>query len=72
MSLDKNQFQFSVENKIEEEDTLEIGGIGLANIRRRLELIYRDQYELKTKENSDTYSTTLSIDLSKAIYSQKP
>lgn len=39
------------------------GGIGLANVRRRLELIYGANYELDMKETRDTYSVTLIVKL---------
>ncbi len=40
------------------------GGIGLKNVKRRLELLYPDRYELKIKEEPDSYFISLSIDLS--------
>ncbi|MNQ83706.1 Sensor histidine kinase YpdA [compost metagenome] len=43
------------------EDSL--GGIGLANVRRRLELIYGVNYELDIKETMDSYSVTLIVKL---------
>ncbi len=40
------------------------GGIGLVNVRRRLELIYPDQYNLKIEDNPTNYAIHLDIDLS--------
>lgn len=37
------------------------GGIGLANLRRRLVLIYGDKAHLSTKISGDTYTATLNI-----------
>ena len=39
-------------------------GIGIANMRRRLELLYNHKYELTVNSDYDCYETTLTIDLS--------
>jgi two-component system LytT family sensor kinase len=39
----------------------EAGGIGLVNIRKRLQLVYPDKHELIIDENKQTFSVTLSI-----------
>jgi two-component system, LytTR family, sensor kinase len=39
-------------------------GIGIANLRRRLELLYHHKYELTVHNEYDCYETTLTIDLS--------
>jgi sensor histidine kinase YesM len=39
----------------------EAGGLGLPNVRRRLDLLYGDQYQLNITENESTYSVQLSI-----------
>lgn len=72
LELQLNQFRFRVENKCGDEEASEIGGIGLPNIRRRMELIYKGHYELKTEQNSDSFTTLLIIDLDKATYLQQP
>lgn len=38
------------------------GGIGLANVRRRLELLYPGQHKLHIKEQETSYSITLSLE----------
>jgi sensor histidine kinase YesM len=39
------------------------GGLGLANIRRRLELLFSTSYMLEIKDDPETYSVTLTIKL---------
>jgi LytS/YehU family sensor histidine kinase len=39
-------------------------GIGIANLRRRLELLYNHKYELSVNSDYDRYETNLKIDLS--------
>ena len=39
------------------------GGIGLVNVRRRLELLYPDRYTLEIKETPGTYAVRLDVEL---------
>jgi len=39
------------------------GGIGLPNVRRRLDLLYPNQYSLKVDEDDQTYSCRLELTL---------
>ena len=39
------------------------GGIGLVNVKRRLNLIYPKQYALKTEDQPDTYKVILDLDI---------
>jgi len=38
-------------------------GIGVANLKRRLDLLYPQKYKLTTNMENDFYETNLSIDL---------
>lgn len=40
------------------------GGIGLVNVRRRLQLQYPDKYELKVEDSPNSYAVNLTLDLS--------
>lgn len=40
-----------------------VGGIGLVNVQRRLNLIYPDQYQLKISNTKDEYSVMLRLNL---------
>jgi two-component system LytT family sensor kinase len=65
VKLQASQYQltFTVSNKINRNQKGQSDGIGLANIRRRLNLIYPDSYDLLIANNGDTYKSTLSIKL---------
>lgn len=39
------------------------GGLGLANIKRRLELLFPSSHDLKIEDNPETYSVTLTLKL---------
>ncbi|WP_214072295.1 histidine kinase [Mucilaginibacter sp. dw_454] len=58
-----NQLLFIVNNEINKQEKDHSTGIGLPNIRRRLELIYPNRHELKISSAEETYSVTLCIDL---------
>jgi hypothetical protein len=60
------QVLFSCENRnynfIRKMDDVS-GGIGLENVKRRLELVYKDKYELEIKNGGEKYSVLLKINL---------
>ena len=61
------QILFTVSNsvnsyaKYDEEDLMKKKGIGLKNVRRRLDLVYPNQYDLKLCKTDTTYTVTLHI-----------
>jgi len=57
------QLSLVVSNKISQGQKDHSGGIGLVNIKRRLELIYPGSFELLISNNGETYKTTLKINL---------
>lgn len=59
-----NRFVFTCSNsKAPESDDKAVGGIGLQNIKKRLELIYGKNYTLNIDDNAETYNITLDIPL---------
>lgn len=66
--IEDKHVQFQMQNS--KTDTLPMqthkrsGGIGLANVRRRLKLQYPEKYELKIEDSPNTYSVNLDLDLS--------
>lgn len=50
-----------VNNKVENPQVHKDGGIGLVNVKRRLELLYPQKHTLEIKNTSDLYTVRLSI-----------
>lgn len=66
MAGNKDAFHFVVENSKEtaQPSTGPPGGIGLSNVKRRLELLYPRKYELHIDNNEDTFKVALNLRLS--------
>lgn len=66
MSRANGTFTFIVENSKEREaiTTERHGGIGLPNVKRRLELLYPDKHELKIDDTEKTFAIKLNLRLS--------
>lgn len=47
----------------------EVKGIGLQNLKERLEILYKGRHELQIDESDETYNLTLSIDIDK-VYNE--
>ena len=56
------QLVFTCRNSKNSTD-LEHGGVGLTNVRKRLDLLYGDKYVLNTHEDEDTYEMSLTFPL---------
>jgi two-component system LytT family sensor kinase len=62
MNRSNGHFNFSIENSKELERTTELhGGIGLNNVKRRLELLYPDKHKLSIDNNDNTYKVDLEL-----------
>ena len=63
--VDDNRLEFHCENSKPSVAASKgkVGGIGLANIQRRLGLLYPERYRLELKEDENRYSVILSITL---------
>ncbi len=66
MSRNNGTLSFAIENSKEAlpQWPAKQGGIGLVNVKRRLELLYPDKYELKIQESDKAFSVTLNLHLS--------
>lgn len=55
---------FNIENNFNPvADSAKSKGIGIENVKRRLDLVYKNQYSLKIEQKKDTYSVILKIKL---------
>lgn len=73
ISLQSDRFQFKISNSVSPvrlNDAVKYGGIGLANVKRRLDLIYPDQYQLNIKNDHSCYEVDLSLTLAEISDSQ--
>ncbi len=54
--------KLEIENSVEKSQKEKIaGGIGLENLRNRLQLLFKDEYELKVEERKDSFFAYLKL-----------
>jgi two-component system LytT family sensor kinase len=63
MDVQSDHLSFKMENKKHQFNKDATGGIGLNNVKRRLDLLYPDRYQLKIDDGTDMYTSELSLDL---------
>jgi two-component system LytT family sensor kinase len=62
MTRSNGHFNFMIENSKEAERATELhGGIGLNNVKRRLELLYPEKHELLINNKEDSYKVDLTL-----------
>jgi two-component sensor histidine kinase len=65
LSTIENQLIFIIQNSISyakrDENKKTSTGIGLENTKKRLNIIYKDQYEMKIDENNDIFTVSLKL-----------
>jgi hypothetical protein len=66
INMEGSTLHFNVENSIvaKNKEDYEGHGIGIANTKRRLELLYPGAHSFEVRENEDTFHVSLSIQLS--------
>ncbi len=64
VSVQGDMLRFSCCNSKADQPNTEKGGVGLANVRKRLDLLYGNGYTLDIRNDADTYSIELNIPLS--------
>ncbi|MDD2564572.1 MAG: histidine kinase [Salinivirgaceae bacterium] len=61
VKLSKNNFEFKVVNRIKNNSKQSKGGVGLENMRKRLELFHTNRFEIHHQKTEFEYSSTLTI-----------
>jgi len=61
ISLDGGELRFTCRNSKADNPNEEKGGVGLANVRKRLDLLYDKDYALKINDAEDCYTVDLKI-----------
>lgn len=59
--LDSEQLDFQVVNSARPSDTKDPGGIGLSNLKKRLELLYPERYQIETSWEDEQFKARLII-----------
>lgn len=63
VSVEDNQILFACVNSIAPRQTESKGGVGLENVKKRMELIYKDNYSLDIKSENSVFTVRLSLPL---------
>ncbi|MEM6698809.1 MAG: histidine kinase, partial [Bacteroidota bacterium] len=67
LNVDEKEVNFNIENskadRIVTPTRGKSGGIGLVNVRRRLDLLYPEQYDLSVEDRPNTYAANLLLTL---------
>ena len=63
VTVEDETMHFSCHNSKADHPNEEKGGVGLANVRKRLDLIYGERYRLSIKDKSDAYHVELYMPL---------
>ncbi|TPE45840.1 sensor histidine kinase [Pontibacter mangrovi] len=61
LQLEHDSLYFDVSNRINKSQKDQTTGIGLANVRRRLELLYPGRYTMDVQDDGKQYKTTLKL-----------
>ena len=65
VAVEDETMHFTCRNSKADHPNEEKGGVGLANVRKRLDLLYAENYRLSIKDRPDAYHVELSIPLVK-------
>jgi len=61
ITVDDSHLHFYIQNKKHNNNKDSVGGIGLGNVKRRLDLLYPGKYNLEIRNEKDTYVCELSL-----------
>jgi two-component system LytT family sensor kinase len=63
IEIDENKLYFYIQNKKHSNNRDSLGGIGLINVKRRLDLLYPNSYKLDIVDDDKSYTCELSLKL---------
>ena len=68
LSVQDSTLKFKVINsrEVTEHDETYVGGIGLQNVKKRLQLLYADRHDLRITAEDETFMVILTLELSPA------
>lgn len=61
LKLDEKAFELQVTNRIKRKPSSKSGGLGLVNMKKRLDILHSNKYEIKNLSNELSYQSTLII-----------
>jgi LytS/YehU family sensor histidine kinase len=61
ININANRLDFYMQNKKHQHNRDASGGIGLQNVKRRLDLLYEGKYKLNINDQPETYSCDLTL-----------
>jgi sensor histidine kinase YesM len=61
IDVQESHLQFYIQNKKHTNNRDASGGIGLNNVKRRLDLLYKGKYNLDIHDETDIYTVELSL-----------
>ena len=61
IEIDESHLHFYIKNKKHNNNRDPAGGIGLSNVKRRLDLLYPQKYNLEIQDETDAYTVELSL-----------
>jgi len=63
VGIENDALRFTCRNSKADVSNRERGGVGLVNVRRRLDLLYPGEYDLHVSDEADTYTVQLTLPL---------
>lgn len=63
ITLRNNELQFSINNDFKPYPTPSQSGIGLSNLKERLNITYKNNFKIEINEDASTYKSTLMLNL---------
>lgn len=61
LKLDEKAFELHVTNRIKNKPISKTGGLGLVNMKKRLDILHTNKYEIKTQSDESSFQSTLII-----------